>query len=101
LGNITSGGLNEDHTGIKVADPQLVRDASGLQRPGADSPARGAAQGNITKVTTDIDGQTRTGKWDVGCDQVSDAPVVNRPLDVKDVGPSWLPRTAGESAKKK
>jgi len=34
--------------------------------------------------------QPRQGKLDVGCDQASDAPILRRPLEPKDVGPSWM-----------
>jgi hypothetical protein len=37
-----------------------------------------------------IDGQPRAGKLDVGCDQAGDAPILRRPLEPKDVGPSWM-----------
>jgi hypothetical protein len=41
-------------------------------------------------VKSDIDGQSRAAPADVGCDQISTAPVTNRPLKAEDVGPSWL-----------
>jgi hypothetical protein len=40
-------------------------------------------------LRTDIDGQARSDKPDVGCDEVSMAPVTNRPLMATDVGTSW------------
>ena len=91
MGNIAFGadlGV-EKPDGITVVDPKLARDKDGVWRPGADSPVRGAAQGAFPELRTDIDGQVRTGKYDAGCDQVSDAPVQNRPLVASDVGPSW------------
>ena len=91
LGNFVSGATTE-HAGFKVADLKLARGADGLLRPTAGSPARGAAEGEFPKIKTDLDGQPRTGKLDVGCDQTSDAPVANRPLTKADVGPAWLAR---------
>jgi poly(beta-D-mannuronate) lyase len=44
------------------------------------------------RVPADIDGQPRAEKTDAGCDQVSDAPVLSRPLTPADVGPAWLKR---------
>jgi poly(beta-D-mannuronate) lyase len=90
LGNIASVG--RAHAGIRLTDPKLVRSADRLWRPAADSPARGTAEGEFPTVKTDIDGQPRTGRLDVGCDQSSDAPVTNRPLTAADVGPSWMDR---------
>ncbi|MCX7015451.1 MAG: polysaccharide lyase 6 family protein [Candidatus Sumerlaeota bacterium] len=91
MGNIAFGadiGV-EKPDGVTVVDPQLARDKDGVWRPSADSPVCGAAQGDFSEVKTDIDGQARTGKYDVGCDQISEAPVQNRPLVASDVGPSW------------
>jgi poly(beta-D-mannuronate) lyase len=91
MGNLVSGATPE-HAGLKVADPKLARGTDGLLRPAADSPARGAAEGIFPNVKTDIDGQPRTGKLDVGCDQISDAPIANHPLTAAEVGPAWLKR---------
>jgi poly(beta-D-mannuronate) lyase len=76
--------------GIKIVDPKLALAGDGLWRPGANSPAMGAAAGEFTFVSNDIDGQPRGGKKDVGCDQVSTAPVLRRPLTPADVGPEWM-----------
>ena len=91
LGNLVSGATTE-HTGFKVADLKLARGTDGLLRPTASSPARGAAEGEFPKIKADVDGQPRTGKLDAGCDQISDAPITNRPLTIADVGPAWLAR---------
>ena len=98
MGNIAFGagvGL-EKPEGITVVDPKMAKGTDGLWRPGADSPVRGAAQGaaqnEFPAVKTDVDGQPRTGKYDAGCDQISEAPVQNRPLVASDVGPSWWRR---------
>lgn len=52
----------------------------------------GAAQGENKGIQSDIDDQPRGTNRDVGCDQVVDAPVTNRPLTASDVGPAWLER---------
>jgi poly(beta-D-mannuronate) lyase len=97
VGNILSGGKPLDHAGIKSADVKLERGDSGLLRPSKDSPVRGAAEGEYPQVKTDIDGQAREGKLDVGCDQASDLPITNRPLTAADVGPTWMTPEQRES----
>ena len=77
-----------EHAGIRLADPKLVL-TDGRWRPAADSPARGAAEGDFAAVKTNISGQPRAGNFDVGCDQSSAAPITNRPLTAAEVGPSW------------
>lgn len=92
-GNLVAANFTSaSHRGIAFGDVKPVRGADGMWRPSESSPVRGAAEGDFSAVKTDIDGQPRTGKWDVGCDQRSDAPVVNRPLSAADVGPGWLKR---------
>lgn len=91
-----------NHAGVKAVELRLKRDKDGLWRPAPESPVRGAAvpadagalfAANAAEhLTTDIDGQPRRVPTDAGCDEVSDAPVENRPLTPADVGPSWLPR---------
>jgi poly(beta-D-mannuronate) lyase len=78
--------------GIRSIDPKLDRAKDGLWRPAADSPVRGVVEGNFPDVITDMDGQPRAGKLDVGCDQISAATVMVRPLTAADVGPSWRRR---------
>lgn len=97
-GNLVGGGSGKaDHAGVKALDLKLVKGIDGRWKPATDSPARGAAEGDVAGFPKDIDGQPRPAKSaDAGCDQASDAPVANRPLTAADVGPSWLARTAGE-----
>jgi poly(beta-D-mannuronate) lyase len=80
--------------GIRAADLKLERANDGLLHPAADSAARSAAEGDFATIKTDIDGQTRATRSDVGCDQDSSAPATNRPLTAKDVGPTWMERIA-------
>jgi poly(beta-D-mannuronate) lyase len=97
LGNIarvSKPDFSTNHSGIKTLDTKLTHGADGLWRPAPSSPVRGAAQGEFPGIKYDIDGQARTGRIDVGCDQVSDAPVTNRPLRANDVGPAWLDRSS-------
>ncbi|MFP2905758.1 polysaccharide lyase 6 family protein, partial [Pyxidicoccus sp. 3LFB2] len=66
--------------GYVRVDPKLVRGAGGLLRPSAGSPAVGAARpstGGLV-LTTDMDGQARTGALDVGADQTGSGPVLRR-----------------------
>ena len=90
LGNIVSpADAAKSHEGIKLADVKLDRGESNMMRPAADA-VRGLAEGDFPKVSLDIDGQPRDGKLDVGCDQISDAPITNRPLTAEEVGPKWM-----------
>jgi hypothetical protein len=72
-------------SGFKKVDPMLTA-AGGISHLAAGSPAIDAAVGSYA-LTDDMDGQPRTGKADVGADEVSTAPVVRRPLNAADVGP--------------
>lgn len=90
MGNITTANLQSDHAGIRTVDPKLAQGSDRLWRPETDSPVRGSAEGEFAAIKTDLDGQPRTGRFDVGCDQLSQAPVLHRPLSAVDVGPSWM-----------
>ncbi len=88
-GNLTWGPPSASaRVGVRRADPRLARAEDGLLRPSPDSAVRGAAQGDYP-AATDIDGQPRDARRDVGCDQASDAPVTRPPLSKADVGTSW------------
>jgi len=69
-------------------DPQLKPDANGEYRLTAGSPAIGKGAGAFEYVTLDMDGQPRHQPFDVGADQLSAAPIVNRILTPDDVGPA-------------
>jgi poly(beta-D-mannuronate) lyase len=94
-GNVAPPGAT-DHAGVTPADPKLEKGKDGLWHPAANSPVRGAAEGAIPAVKTDVSGRARTGKFDVGCEQTSDAKPVNRPLTPADVGPAWLAPITGK-----
>jgi poly(beta-D-mannuronate) lyase len=73
--------------GFARMDTQLVAD-SGLMRVRAGSALVDAAVGSDPDVSSDMDGQARSGVKDVGADELSTAPVVIRPLTAADVGPN-------------
>lgn len=88
LGNavspILTGNLQWD--GTAGTNPQLVKDANGIFRLSAGSPAVNAGKGGYPAVTTDIDGQTRQGVADVGADEYA-AQIGPGPLKPTQVGP--------------
>jgi poly(beta-D-mannuronate) lyase len=88
-GNIVSGtsGGSLPSGGYASLDPQLTKDAGGIYRLQAGSPAIGRGAGSYPWVDVDMDGQTRGDKRDVGADQYSSGPVLARPLTQADVGP--------------
>ena len=94
-GNIVAGPRHDAflRAGIRFTECQLRTGVDGVARPAEDSSARGAAEGVIADVRADIDGQPRELPTDVGCDQVSAAPVGKRPLTPGDVGPTWRRHT--------
>jgi poly(beta-D-mannuronate) lyase len=93
-GNLMYGaplGVSEN-PGILTMDPLLQQADEGLWRPNRNSPAIGQGTEAFPFVQEDMDGQRRTGRPDIGCDQVSAEPVVRRPLTASDVGPAWRSR---------
>jgi poly(beta-D-mannuronate) lyase len=90
-GNLLWGntnGLGAFASGFKIVDPELKRGPDGLFHLQAGSPAIGAATDTFAFVDTDIDGQPRGNKPDVGADQFSSAPAVNHVLTPAEVGPA-------------
>ena len=83
-------------SGVLAIDPKLALDQDRIWRPQKDSPARGAAKGNYSDIKDDIDGQTRQGALDIGCDQFSDAQVMHPLLVTEEFGASWLHRTVAD-----
>lgn len=71
----------------------LEQSAAGWWQPPAGSTALGVADRAAAVVETDIEGQPRAGRLDIGCDQVSAAAPQFHPLQAGEVGPDWLPRT--------
>ena len=75
--------------GIDEIDPQLKLATDGLWRPGKTSPALARGVTDYPFIQSDIDGQQRGTKPDIGCDQASSAPVQRGPLTADKVGPTW------------
>ncbi|GAA3047927.1 polysaccharide lyase 6 family protein [Streptomyces roseofulvus] len=80
-GTIPSGGFRR-------VDPLLRKDADGVHRLTAGSPAVDAATYTASAVAEDADGHARTGARDVGADEYSTLAPVRRPLTTADVGPN-------------
>ncbi len=77
--------------GIDTIDPKLYPAPDNLWRLSNDSPAIDNAVGDYTHVMIDLDGQPRNdGHHDIGADEFSSAPILNRPLTRDDVGPDWI-----------
>ncbi|WP_290053949.1 polysaccharide lyase 6 family protein [Amycolatopsis solani] len=85
-GNITSGGT----AGIpsRSVDPKLVKDAAGLYRLAAGSPAIDAGVGSYPSAAKDFDLQARGGAYDVGADEYFASGATRVPLTKADVGPT-------------
>ncbi|MFE3203298.1 polysaccharide lyase 6 family protein [Embleya sp. NPDC059237] len=79
-GNIPAGG------GTRV-DPKLVKDAYGIARPAAGSPAIDGGTPRRPRITHDIDGQPRTRTPDVGAHEYFRRAPKCGPLTPADVGP--------------
>lgn len=93
-GNIAFGqslGSAAGNPGITVTDPMLAIGQDGVFRLASNSPAINAGAGDYSGIISDdMDGQPRTGTFDVGADEFSLASIVRIPLTADDVGPSWL-----------
>ena len=74
---------------VRKADLMLTRDHYGVWRPSPGSPLQSVAD-PFPGITTDLDGQPRTGRFDAGCDEISQAPATARPLTTADTGPLWM-----------
>jgi poly(beta-D-mannuronate) lyase len=84
--NFVNGGASVNTPGaVKMVDPMLVKMGE-IFRFGAGSPAIDAADATYT-VPDDIDGSARSGKLDVGADELTMGPL-KAPLVAKDVGPA-------------
>jgi chondroitinase B-like protein len=88
-GNIAWGGTSSGIPagGFRSVDPKLVKDANGLFRLTAGSPAIDSAVGSYPYVTMDFDPQARSGVLDVGADEVGGT-VARKALTKADVGPA-------------
>ena len=73
-------------SGLQTVNPQMTLATNGLWRPGSSSPAINGGT-NLSSVTIDMDGQARTGTYDIGADEASTAAITLFPLTIDDVGP--------------
>ena len=79
VGNLGQGTVTGVGSGFRAVDTRLVKDSSGVYRPGSRSAALGSAIGNWSVVTRDVDGQTRpAAKRSVGADEPRTGTVTNR-----------------------
>ena len=74
--------------GVTVIDPALSNQ-TGLWRPTLSSPLLGLGK-PMDFVLDDIDGQLRDSAPDVGADEISQGPILHKPLVRQDVGPSFM-----------
>ncbi|MFD4376747.1 chondroitinase-B domain-containing protein [Streptomyces sp. NPDC059202] len=74
--------------GFRRVDPLLRKDADGVHRLTAASPAVDAATLTSPAVTEDADGHARGTARDVGADEYSTLAPTRRPLTTADVGPN-------------
>ncbi|MFL5744897.1 MAG: chondroitinase-B domain-containing protein [Niastella sp.] len=73
-------------SGYTITDPLLARDITGTYHLQTGSPAINAITDSFPAVVADMDGQPRTAPFDIGADEVSQAPVTARLLNPADVG---------------
>lgn len=74
---------------VRMADPHLVK-TEALWRIHEDSPARDGSIGSFPEIKTDIDGQPRDSKPDVGADEYSAFSDIRHALSADDVGVNAL-----------
>lgn len=80
---------NMPTSGYTIVDPQLTLKPTGIYGLMSTSPAINQASSTAyPTVTTDIEGQTRSGMKDTGADEYSTQPVIVHPLVPSDVGPN-------------
>jgi poly(beta-D-mannuronate) lyase len=78
----------KQRSGLRIVEPRLRKEEGGVWRPDSNSLAINAAVAN-SFVIDDIDGQPRDSLFDVGADEISPAPVFNKPLTANQVGPRY------------
>lgn len=95
LGNIFSelrGSIISSSMDHRTEQFEMIRDSDGLFRPETASVVIRAGRGVFPFVTDDMDGQIRTGRKDVGADQIRNESIKYHPLRPEDVGPQWRSR---------
>ncbi len=86
-GNIAWGGsAGMPSGGYKAVDPRLVKDGNGLFRLSSGSPAVDSGVGSYPFAGTDFDLQARSGKYDIGADEMLPGGA-RKALTKEDVGP--------------
>jgi poly(beta-D-mannuronate) lyase len=95
----TNGAGDLPATGFVTADPKLVKDEYGIYHLQKGSPAIGAAEFNPL-VESDLDGQIRTKKTDIGADQFYTHKYLTTILQPKDVGVEGVKNRGGWKAVK-
>ena len=88
-GNIifnTNGAGDMSAGSYTVADPKLIKDASGVFHLQKGSPAINAAKKDYPNITVDMDGQARTSKLEIGADEFSTSAIKAKILNLSDVG---------------
>ncbi|WP_276504608.1 polysaccharide lyase 6 family protein [Terrimonas pollutisoli] len=70
----------------KITDPKLIKDASGAFHLQKNSPAINAVRKEYPAIQTDMDGQARKSKLDIGADEFSNETIKTRILNPPDVG---------------
>jgi len=90
-GNIVWGSKVSGSTmpeGIKIQQPKLTYGKDGLFRLDKNSPLINA--GVNSNVKTDMDGQLRDEKKDIGADEFMNSKITIHPLKANEVGPKWM-----------
>lgn len=72
--------------GYTTVDPKLAKNASGAYHIQAGSPAIDHGTGEYSAINTDMDGQPRVAPFDIGADELSNAPVKAHALNPSEVG---------------
>ena len=89
--NLIDGkGISAEGTisGFISANAKMEAGKDGIYRPKSGSAAIDA--GTPNSISTDLDGQPRDKKVDIGADEQGKAPIKNHPLSPKEVGPNWM-----------
>jgi autotransporter-associated beta strand protein len=103
----TSSAGNMPASGYITINPLLAQDANGIYHLQSGSPAINSGVGSsdyygvfssYPYVSSDMDGQPRDAKKDIGADEFSAAPILAHILTTNDVGPNSFEGTFGLAA---
>ena len=90
-GNIIYGNKKSNTTipeGVKFFQPKISLSKDGLFRLDNDSPLINT--GVNSEIKTDMDGQIRDSKIDIGADEFTSSKSTIHPLTASEVGPNWI-----------